>query len=318
MSESAFYQLGLAFRQAVLKNKVSPDRYSATLLDLGGQSENELPALSELSRRKIFKDLPLTGSAAEQILARDKLASDIKSLYRDEVAAELIDLIEGILGFVGLPGDHLDVDNDDQHDELLSSSDFSRETGDPNSTNPDDAVRYNSYPGRNNGDALGSSQYFGHDVHAERPGKPNRTNDSELSTPGQIGRTLLYQLPPFSVFLTTKILLAVQANSAGSVGLLNPSDLTYEYINTMPWLLVSFSSVAFWAGLFQAKQARRASFRLELCIGVYYIMALTTATPSLLATLSYPSSFYEWWAIMFAINILAARVLMVFFLWLRS
>jgi hypothetical protein len=321
MSESTFYKIGLAFRQAVLENKVSPDRYSAILLDLGGQLENVNPALSELSRRKIFKDLPLTGSAAEKILARDKLACDIKALYRHEVAAELIDLVEGVLGFVALSEDHLDDDNIDQYDELLSSSELMHESAHPYSTNPDDTVDYTSCPDRNNGDALGSSQYFAQDVLAERPGKPKRTKGLELSALGQIGRTLLYQLPPFFVFLTTKILLAVQASNAGPAGYLNPSDLIYEYINTMPWLLVSFSSVAFWAGLFQAMQTRRASFGLELSIGTYYVVTLGIATPSLLATVeeSYVGSVYQGAVILFAVNILAARVLMLLFSWrLRS
>lgn len=322
MSESTFYQIGLAFRQAVLENIVSPDRYSAILLDLGGQPENVNSVLSELSRRKIFKDLPLTGSAAEKILARDKLACDIKALYRHEVAAELIDLVEGVLGFVALSEDHLDHDNIDHYDELLSSTELTHESADLYSTNPDDTVNYTSCPDTNNDDALGSSQYFAQDVLAERPGsKPKRTKGIELSALGQIGRTLLYQLPPFFVFLTTKILLAVQASNAGSAGYLNPSDLIYEYINTMPWLLVSFSSVAFWAGLFQARQTRRDSFGLELSIGAYYVMTLGIATPSMLAAVeeSYVGSFYQGAVILFAVNILAARVLMLLFSWrLRS
>lgn len=108
MSEAGLRQFGPTFGKVVLENELSPDCYFANLLDLGGMPEHLLPALSELSKRKIFKDLPMMGSAAEKILARDRLDGDVKALYRQEVAAKLIDLVEGILGFVGVPEDHFD------------------------------------------------------------------------------------------------------------------------------------------------------------------------------------------------------------------
>lgn len=322
MSEADLYQLGLAFRQVVLENKLSPNRYSAILLDLCDMPEHLLPALSELSKRKIFKDLPLMGSDAEKILARDRLDGDVKALYRQEVAAKLIDLVEGILGFVGVPEDHLgDEDTPGRQDEPMFSAVFCHETHDHHAPHPDEIDYYFSSPDRASGDAMGSSQFFKQEILAEHADTLGQANGSELPLPSQIGRTLLYQLPPFSVFFMTKILHAAQADHAGFASQLNLSSLFYEYINTMPWLAVSFSSVAFWAGLFQARQTRRASFGLELCIGAYYVITLGIATPSLLATVeeSYVGSVYQGAVILFAINILAARVLMFLFSWrLRS
>jgi hypothetical protein len=316
MSEADLYQLGLAFRQVVLENKLSPDRYPSILLDLGGMPENLQPALSELSRRKIFKDLPLMGSTAENILARDGLAGDVTALYRNEVAAKLIDLVEGILGFVGAPEDCLDDDDADEQDEPMFPPDFSHERHDNYVPYPGEIADYSSSPSRVSGDSLRSSQFFEPEaLAAHESTTTDRIKGNNLTLLGQIGRTLLYQLPPFSVFLVTKILLAAQADHAGFEGLLNPSSLFYEYINTMPWLAVSFSSVAFWAGLFQARQTHRASFGLELCVGAYYIMTWGIATPSLLATVegSYVGIVYLGAVIIYSVNILAARVLMFLF-----
>lgn len=59
--------------------------------------------LNEPDKRKQYKDLPIAGTSAEMILARDQLASNLSALYLPDVAKELIDLLEGTLGFVDDP-----------------------------------------------------------------------------------------------------------------------------------------------------------------------------------------------------------------------
>lgn len=319
MSEKNPYKLGLLFRKAVLTNRIPPDRYSSIVLDLCGHLEHILPALSELSRRKLFKDLPLTGSAAEMTLARDRLANEIAELYRDEVALKLIDLVEGVLGFVAPTEDYLN-NEDDHRDTLESSSQILPEVSERCDLLREEENDYYLPQGRLRSDAFDSNRYYDKEDTADYADTLDRASRYDLSALGQIGRTLLYQLPPFSVFFTIQLLLAAQDTSVDLASRLNLSRMVFEYHATWPWMPVSFASVAFWAGLLQARQMHRASFRLELCIGAYYSLIIIIATPALIAAVEEASVADEYlgWLVIFSANLLAARVLMNFFSWLRD
>lgn len=313
MSELDLYNLGLAFRRAVLDNEIPSDRYSSLLLDLCGHLEDLMPALSELSRRKTFKELPLQGTSAEMILARDKLTDEIVALYRHEVALKLIDLVEGVLGFVVLPEGHLDGTDGCLQDELISYSDDFHENNDQYIARPDEEDECYSFFDDSSSGTTRLSYYLQSSKLDDSTYIDEKAYGETLSLFAQARRTLLYQLPPFTLYLSEKIIRATQAENADFASLLNISNLVYAYINTIPWIWISFASVAFWAGLIQARQARRAPFRLELSIVVWYAVTLAIATPSLLAVVdkAYVADAYLGWTIISILNILAARLLMV-------
>lgn len=90
---------GLAFRHAVLSGQTPSTQYSALVQDICSEQKDLKPALLDLSARRLFRDLPLSGNDGMKALARDRLLSELRPLYRDEVIASLVGFIDGVLGF---------------------------------------------------------------------------------------------------------------------------------------------------------------------------------------------------------------------------
>lgn len=95
------YHQGLAFRQAVLTSQIPCAQYSALVQDICSEQANHKPALLDLSARQLFRDLPLGGNDGQKALARDRLLSELRPLYRDEIIAKLVGFIDGVLDFEG-------------------------------------------------------------------------------------------------------------------------------------------------------------------------------------------------------------------------
>jgi hypothetical protein len=94
---------GLAFRQAVLSGQIPSTQYSAVVQDICSNQTDLKPALLDLSARQLFKDLPLSGNDGLKALARDRLLCELRPLYRDEIIAQLVGFIDGVLNFEGNP-----------------------------------------------------------------------------------------------------------------------------------------------------------------------------------------------------------------------
>ena len=95
------YLQGLAFRQAVLASQIPSAQYSALVQDICNDQGNHKPALLDLSARQLFRDLPLGGNDGQKALSRDRLLSELRPLYRDEIIEKLVGFIDGVLGFEG-------------------------------------------------------------------------------------------------------------------------------------------------------------------------------------------------------------------------
>ena len=95
------YLQGLAFRQAVLASHIPSTQYSALIQDICNEQGNHKPALLDLSARQLFRELPLGGNDGQKALSRDRLLSELRPLYRDEIIAKLVGFIDGVLGFEG-------------------------------------------------------------------------------------------------------------------------------------------------------------------------------------------------------------------------
>lgn len=308
------YQIGLNFRQVVLEKRISADHYGSILLDLCSERENIKQALIDLGKRKIFKDLPLTGSSAQMILARDNLVSEISQLYRHEVVIELRDLIEGALGFVDLPDEQTEAK--EYLEEHLPPVSQDGPLGlEPQHFNSIEPQRYQHSPGFHE---IESEDFFypDEDPNEEHLDRSVQLRCEKLSLLSQVCRTSIYQLLPFSVFFATKIFLASQADPAQtSITLLNLSQLILEYLNTSPWMLVSFISVAFWAALIQAKQARKTFLQMELSMAGFNALLLALATPYILSSMNEVGilDFAAGSLVILFANFLVARVIMAIF-----
>ncbi len=92
---------GLAFRRAALSGQIPSTQYSALVQDICSDQTDLKPALLDLSARQLFRDLPLNGNDGLKALARDRLLSELRPLYRDEVIVQLVGFIDGVLSFVG-------------------------------------------------------------------------------------------------------------------------------------------------------------------------------------------------------------------------
>lgn len=306
------YQIGLNFRQAVLEKRISTDHYGSILLDLCSEREDIKQALIDLGKRKIFKDLPLTGSSAQMILARDNLVSEISQLYRHEVVIELRDLIEGALGFVDSPDEQTDnfADRHRSQDGHLGL--------DPQHFNSIEPQRYQHSLGFHE---IESEDFFypDEDPNEEHIDHSVQLRCEKLSLLSQVSRTTIYQLLPLSLFFATKYFFwALQASPVqASDILLNFSKLTFQYINTSPWMEVSFISVAFWAAFIQAKQARKTFLQMELSMAGFNALLLALATPYILSSMNEVDfqSFAGGSLVILFANFLVARVIMAIF-WL--
>ena len=309
------YQIGLNFRQAVLEKRISTDHYGSILLDLCSEREDIKQALIDLGKRKIFKDLPLTGSSAQMILARDNLVSEISQLYRHEVVIELRDLIEGALGFVDSPDEQTEAKK--YLEEHLPPVSQDGHLGlDPQHFNSIEPQRYQHSLGFHE---IESEDFFypDEDPNEEHIDHSVQLRCEKLSLLSQVSRTTIYQLLPLSLFFATKYLSwALQASPVqASDILLNLSKLTFQYINTSPWMEVSFISVAFWAAFIQAKQARKSFLQMELSMAGFNALLLALATPYILSSMNEVDfqSFAGGFLVILFANFLVARVIMAIF-----
>ncbi len=307
MNDQALYHIGLQFRQSVLDGKLAAEQYGAILLDLCHDRDDLKPALLDISKRRSFKELPLTGTPAQMILARDGLVGELEALYLPEIVAEMMDLIEGILGFVELPPEQLlaqkDVEDFDEvcflgaTDEVLSSS----------ASSPDEIDEYN-FPSETYRRTV--RRYIGREDDEYLYGYPEqiaKVRRNELSPLGQICRTLLYQLPPFSLFLLARIFWGTQADLASLAQTLHASDLVLEYVNSLPWALVSFASITFSAAALQSGRSERALYRLEPALVAYYILVFAISASSVDSISSYALEMIGF----LALSSLVARILMI-------
>jgi len=308
------YQIGLNFRQAVLEKRISTDHYGSILLDLCSEREDIKQALIDLGKRKIFKDLPLTGSSAQMILARDNLVSEISQLYRQKVVIELRDLIEGALGFVDSPDEQTDKGYTEA--QLPAASQSGPLELEHQYFNSNEAQEYQYSQGFN---AIENKDFFYPDENLNEKHRDLSIllRSKKLSLLSQVSRTTIYQLLPLSLFFATQYFFwALQSSPVqASDILLNLSKLTFQYINTSPWMEVSFISVAFWAAFIQAKQARKSFLQMELSMAGFNPLLLALATPYILSSMNEVDfqSFAGGFLVILFANFLVARVIMAIF-----
>lgn len=94
------YDVGHSFRRALLEYPLQPQSHGAHIRDLVAELEGLRPALMDLVSRRAFRLLPLQGSHAEKLLARDALMSQVSGLYRDSILSEMLHFLDGVLGIV--------------------------------------------------------------------------------------------------------------------------------------------------------------------------------------------------------------------------
>lgn len=91
------FNAGLAFRQAIQSRQISPHQFGALLQDICTDQPGLKPALLDLSARQAFREIMLQKPATQKILAKDRLLSELRPLYRDEIIAQLTAFIDGAL-----------------------------------------------------------------------------------------------------------------------------------------------------------------------------------------------------------------------------
>lgn len=269
------YEAGLKFRRAVLEHGIPPEQFNSLLRDVCSDYVELKPALLDLATRSLFRDLPFTGTPSQQTLAHDRLLSEMQPLYRDEIVSEIMEFVEGALGYVDLPC----VDDE----EILDNQQDTANNAHPKET-PNESLR--------RGFAQGQQEYIsnvddGYTLrHQVSPVELNSigswsTNsrfsvgsqsNHSLSALGQVTRVLVYQLPTFCVFLMFRILAAVQVNSANFVPNLRLPELVFDYAYNSNWMWVSFFSISFWSSIVHLQQKNVGPLRLELSILLYFIL----------------------------------------------
>ena len=305
MTELTLYQIGLQFKYSVQASNLLADQYGAILLDLCTDREDLKPALLDLGKRKSFRELPLSGTPAQMILARDNLASELAALYRPAIVVDLMDLIEGVLGFVDLPSDQFyaecETEEFDQEEftntadeEITSYKHRSEEIGDY------------SLPLEPTRRVVRRRLSFIEDEFLQScPEQGDSLLDFEISSIGQISRTLIYQIPPFCLFLMVKLISGAQSNPSNPTGTLDPSRLALEYVYSWPWALMSFASITFCTAAFQAGRTEKVAYRVEASLLTYYILILVIVYQS-----SAPPGFAMGMALSYVLSSFSTRVLM--------
>lgn len=91
------FNAGLAFRQAIQSLQIPPHQFRALLQDICTDQPGLKPALLDLSARQVFREIMLHEPATQKILAKDRLLSELRPLYRDEIVAQLTAFIDGAL-----------------------------------------------------------------------------------------------------------------------------------------------------------------------------------------------------------------------------
>lgn len=91
------FNAGLAFRQAVQSRQIPPHQFGSLLQDICTDQPGLKPALLDLSARQVFREIMLREPTTQKRLAKDRLLSELRPLYRDEIIAQLAAFIEGAL-----------------------------------------------------------------------------------------------------------------------------------------------------------------------------------------------------------------------------
>jgi len=91
------FNAGLAFRQAIQSRQIPPHQFGALLQDICTDQPGLKPALLDLSARQVFREIMLHQPATQKTLAKDRLLSEIRPLYRDEIVSQLTAFIDGAL-----------------------------------------------------------------------------------------------------------------------------------------------------------------------------------------------------------------------------
>ena len=91
------FNAGLAFRRAVQSRQIPPHQFGALIQDVCSYQPELKPALLDLSARQAFREIMLQDPAAETTLAKDRLISELRPLYREEIVAQLAAFVEGAL-----------------------------------------------------------------------------------------------------------------------------------------------------------------------------------------------------------------------------
>ncbi|MCP9784476.1 hypothetical protein KBY83_14355 [Cyanobium sp. WKJ7-Wakatipu] len=305
MTELTLYQIGLQFKYSVQAGNLLADQYGAILLDLCSDYEDLKPALLDLGKRKSFRELPLSGTPAQMILARDNLASELAALYLPEIVIDLIDLIEGALGFVDLPSDQFNAEGETEEfdqEEITNTADEEMISYEPRSEEIDD---YNLQLESTRRLLRRRPSLVENEILQSYPEREESSKSSKLSSIGQIGRTLIYQIPPFSLFLMIKLISGAQANLDNPTGTLNPSSLALEYVYKWPWALMSFASITLCAAAFQSGRTEKEAYRVEVPLLAYYTLIMAIVYES-----KAPPDFAIFMVSSYALSSLSTRVLM--------
>ncbi|MCP9784602.1 hypothetical protein KBY83_15015 [Cyanobium sp. WKJ7-Wakatipu] len=91
------FNAGLAFRQAIQSRQIPPHQFGALLQDICTDQPGLKPALLDLSARQVFREIMLHQPTTQKALAKDRLLSEIRPLYRDEIVSQLTAFIDGAL-----------------------------------------------------------------------------------------------------------------------------------------------------------------------------------------------------------------------------
>ena len=313
MNDQSLYCLGLQFRQYVLDGKLAAEQYGAILLDLCNDRDDLRPALLDISKRRSFKELPLTGTPAQMILARDGLIGELETLYLPEIVTEMMDLVEGIHGFVELPPEQLLAEKDVEE---FDESYFLGATGEvlSSSASSSDGIDKYDFPSKAYRRTL--RRYIGSENDEHLYGYPEqiaKVRPNEFSPLAQISRTLLYQLPPFSLFLLARIFWGTQG-PASLAQTFHGSDLVFEYVNSLPWALVSFASITFSAAALQSGRSERSLYRVEPALAAYYFLVFAISAPSIDSIRNYGLGMIA----LLALSLFVARILLVFMAIIRQ
>jgi len=111
---SAAYVAGIRFHDAIRLHDVHQHSFQGLVADVSAEIPQLLPALRDCVSRQLFAQLPLNGSPAQQLLARDALIEDLAGLYGSDALRLLMDFVEGFLGFVDADSVTPEVIRDDK------------------------------------------------------------------------------------------------------------------------------------------------------------------------------------------------------------
>lgn len=270
------FESGLNFRKAVLEKGVPPVYFKSLLLDVCSGHDELMPALLDLISRRLFKDLPFTGTPSQQTLARDSLLSEIQPLYRDGIVWKIMEFVEGALGYVDDPGVDTEVI---EKKENIGSRVYPQAIPGKSQPRETDRGYGEHYPGQENYYSVRQQALYGMPGRSRTfhsMSKSTNALNRTLSLPAHIARVLLYQLPAIGIYLLVQIISAAQADSVHFMSNLRPSNMAYDYsyADNSYWFLISMTSITFWASVVHIQEPKGTPLRLEYSILFCYVFIL--------------------------------------------